>query len=118
MKGSRPETGGIKRLQIMIVIIDRGKGAHVERLLRECGVTYNMIAPGSGASGKALADILGLTDFERDIVISVVQEGRAHDVLDRLRFRFDLGRPDSGIAFTIPISGVSGPLALKYISGI
>ncbi|MDR1571717.1 MAG: hypothetical protein LBS32_04250 [Clostridiales Family XIII bacterium] len=117
MKGGKPEAGGIKRIHLMFTIVDRGMGDEVERVLRESGVTYNMTAPGYGASGLALADILGLTDFERDIVISVVREDRAHDILDRLRFRFDLGRPDSGIAFTIPISGVSGPLALKYISG-
>ena len=118
MKGSKHEVCGIKRLQLMVTIIDRGRGGDVERLLRESGVSYNMIAPGYGASGKALADILGLTNFERDIVVSVVMESRAHDIMDRLRVRFDLGRPDSGIAFTVPISGVSGPLALKYISGV
>ena len=118
MKGSKHEVCGIKRLQLMVTIIDRGRGGDVERLLRESGVSYNMIEPGYGASGKALADILGLTNFERDIVVSVVMESRAHDIMDRLRVRFDLGRPDSGIAFTVPISGVSGPLALKYISGV
>jgi hypothetical protein len=35
-----------------------------------------------------------------------------------LLYKFDMDKPDSGIAFTIPISGVSGPAALKYISGL
>jgi hypothetical protein len=118
MRSDKHGADCIKRLQLLFTVIDRGRGNDVERLLREGGVTYNMTAPGYDASGVDLADILGLTDFERDIVISVVQEDRAHDILDRLRIKFDLDRPDCGLAFTIPISGVSGSLALKYISGI
>jgi hypothetical protein len=33
-------------------------------------------------------------------------------------YKFDIDKPDKGIAFTIPVSGVSGPLALRYISGL
>jgi hypothetical protein len=118
MKSDKPETDGIKRLQLLFTIIDRGRGEAVERFLRESGVSYNMTAPGYDASGMDLADILGLTDFERDVVISVVSEDRAHSILDRLRIKFDLDSSDCGLAFVVPISGVSGPLAFKYISGL
>jgi hypothetical protein len=50
-------------------------------------------------------------------VISVVTKDRVREILNMLLCKFDTDKPDKGIAFTIPISGVSGPLALKYISG-
>jgi hypothetical protein len=107
-----------KRVEIMFTIVDSGMGGEVVKSLRECGVTYNLMSVGYGASGYDIAGLLGLHDFEKDVVISVVTEERVREMLSMLMYRFDLDKPDKGIAFTIPISGVSGPLALRYISGI
>lgn len=108
----------MKRIEVLITIVDRGKGDKIVQALRESKVTYNLSSVGYGASGLALVDMLGLTSTEKDIIISVVPEERAHEILNILLYKFDLDKPDKGIAFTVPISGVSGPIALKYISGV
>jgi hypothetical protein len=108
----------LRRVEILFTIVDSGKGGEVVKSLRECGVTYNLMSVGYGASGHELTDLLGFHDFEKDIVISVVAQGRVHEALSMLLYKFDIDKPDKGIAFTIPISGVSGPLALRYISGL
>ncbi|MDR2296124.1 MAG: hypothetical protein LBD95_04935 [Clostridiales Family XIII bacterium] len=110
-----PDT--FKRVEILFVIAAGGKGDALVKSLRECGVTYNLLSVGYGASAHRLTDFLGLNDFEKDIVISVVTKERVREVLNMLLYRFDMDKPDKGIAFTVPISGVSGPMALKYISG-
>jgi hypothetical protein len=110
-----PDT--FKRVEILFTITDSGEGGAVVKSLRECGVTYNLTAVGYGAVGHRITDFLGFNDFEKDIVISVVTKDRVRDVLNMLLYKFDLDKPNKGIAFTIPISGVSGPSALKYISG-
>jgi hypothetical protein len=108
----------LKRIEILFTIMDSGKGGEVVKSLRECGVTYNLMAVGYGASAHNLTDFLGFSsDFDKDIVLSVVTEDRIHEVLSMLHYKFDMDKPDKGIAFTVPISGVSGPLALRYISG-
>jgi hypothetical protein len=108
---------GIKRVDLVYTIVDRGKGEDVVNLLRESGVTFNLISVGYGASGLGLVDFLGFTDLERDIVLSVVTRDRSRMILDRLLYKFDLNEADRGIAFVMPISGVCGSLALRYISG-
>lgn len=108
----------VKRIKLLITIIDRGLGNQVVELLRESGVTFNMISPGYGATGSDIMDCLGLTDSEKDLILSVVTEDKVKSLLDKIFYKFDLDEPGHGIAFTIPISGVSGPLALRYISGI
>jgi nitrogen regulatory protein PII len=107
----------MKRVALVFSIVDRGRGDDVCRLLRENGVTFNLISVGYGASGLGLVDYLGLTDFERDITLSVVQADRARGLLQKLLYKLDLDEPYNGIAFAVPISGVSGGLALRYISG-
>jgi hypothetical protein len=116
--GLRQSPDIFKRVEILFTIMDSGKGDEVVKSLRECGVTYNLISMGYGASGHDLADFLGFSDSEKDIVISVVTKDRVRDILNMLIYKFDMDKPDRGIAFTIPISGVSGPLALRYISGL
>ncbi|MDR2356173.1 MAG: hypothetical protein LBE16_08270 [Clostridiales Family XIII bacterium] len=106
-----------KRVEILFTIVAGGQGDAVVKSLRECGVTYNLTSVGYGAAAHRFTDFLGFNDLDKDIVISVVTKDRVRDILNMLLYKFDIDKPDKGIAFTVPISGVSGPLALKYISG-
>lgn len=108
----------MKRIKLLVAIVDRGLGNEVVEILRDSGVTYNMIAPAFCAAGSEIMDILGLSNPERDMVISVVTEEKTDSVLNKLLYKLDLDEPGNGFAFTIPITGVSGPLALRYISGM
>jgi len=108
----------VKRIKLLVAIVDRGKGDGVVAILRENGVTYNMVSPAHRATGSAFMDYLGLSNPERDMVFSVVTEDKVDRILKKLMYKYDLEQPGNGVAFTIPITGVSGPLALRYISGI
>jgi len=108
----------IKRIKLLIAIIERGRGDDVVNILRESGVTYNLVSPAHRATGSAIMDYLGLSNPERDIVISVVTEDKVEGILKKIMYKFNMEQPGNGVAFTIPITGVSGPLALRYISGI
>ncbi len=107
----------VKRIKLLIVIVDRGYGEDVCSLLRKCNVSFNMVSPGHGASGTAIADYLGITSSEKDIVISILLEELSVSVLEKLQVKYNMDQPGNGIAFTVPIAGISGPLALKYMSG-
>lgn len=108
----------LKKVKLLIVILDRGKGEEAAAVLRESGVTYNMIAHTLFSTGSDIIGFLGLSNNERDMVLSVVTEDKVPNVMQKLLYKLDLDEPGNGIAFTIPIVGVSGPRALRYISGI
>ncbi len=108
----------LKRIKLLVAIVDRGNGDEVVEILRESGVTYNLISPGYCASGSDIMDYLGLSNPERDLILSIITEEKVDDVLKKLLYKLNLDEPGNGMAFTIPIAGVSGPLALRYISGI
>jgi nitrogen regulatory protein PII len=108
----------VKRIKLLVAIVDRGKGDDVVEILRESGVTYNLVSPAYRATGLEIMDYLGLANPERDIIFSVVTEDKVGRVLNKLLYKLNFDEPGNGLAFTIPISGVSGPLALRYISGI
>lgn len=102
----------------MITIVHRGLGDKVVRELRHLGVTYNMATVAYDAIGLDLRDVLGLTENECELVLSVLTESKAKAVLSMIEYKFSLNEPDAGMAFCIPIEGVGGPLSLRYISGI
>lgn len=106
------------KIKLVVVIVERGMGEQVCSLLRKSHVSFNMISPGYGASGSNIKDYLGITSSEKDIVLSVVNDEQIISIMDKLLGKFNMDQPGNGIAFAIPISGVSGPLALRYMAGI
>lgn len=108
----------MKRIKLLVALVDRGKGDDVVEILRESGITYNLVSPAYQASGSEIMDYLGLTNPERDMVFSVVTEDKVEGALSKLLYKLNLDEPGKGFAFAIPITGVSGPLALRYISGM
>ncbi|WP_027400429.1 hypothetical protein [Anaerovorax odorimutans] len=112
------KTDNIKRIKLLITIVERGSGDRVIKFYRKNGITFNMVSPGYGTAGPEVMHYLGLTDYEKDIILSIITEDRVSETINKTRYYFDLDRPGNGIVFAIPICGVSGPLALKYISGL
>lgn len=106
-----------RKLLLLITIVNREAGEDVAALYRANGITFNMISPGYGAAGLEILDYLGLTETEKDIVFSIAPDEKIRDILPLVNDLFNLKDPGTGIAFTIPVSGVSGPKALHYISG-
>jgi hypothetical protein len=108
----------IERIKLMITVLNRGLSDVLIKELRSLGITFNMASVGYKASGLELADYFGLTEKECDIVFSVVPESKVKTVLHMVEFKFSLNEPGTGASICVPISGVGGPVSLKYISGI
>ena len=106
-----------QKLKLLVTIVKRDAGDHVAAFLRERGISYNLIAPAYGAFGLELRDYLGFSETEKDIVISVATEGELPGLLSAVNEEFSLDEPDTGISFTIPLAGISGPQALMYVTG-
>ncbi len=106
-----------KRMKLLITILNKDDGEEVAAFYRKHGLTFNMIAPAYGAAGLEIMDYLGLTSTEKDMLISMADEDKIRMILPDLQKTFGLDKPNSGIAFTIPLAGISGPKALRYVSG-
>lgn len=108
----------IERVKLMVSIVERTLSDKVIKELRGLGVTFNMASVGYTAVGQELADYLGITESECAIIFSVVTESKVASVLAMMSYKFSLNEPGTGIALCVPISGVGGPVSLRYISGI
>ncbi len=103
------------KIKLIITIVDRGNGEKISEMFRENGVIYNIIALGRGTAKSDILDYLGLGETEKDIVLSIVKEDKVKHIIESLKERFNLKKPGTGIAFSIPISSVDSAAALELI---
>ncbi|MDR0853047.1 MAG: hypothetical protein LBN34_01635 [Clostridiales Family XIII bacterium] len=107
-------------INMMITIVRRGMADQVISAFRSIGVTYNMALVGVVGTGLDVADYLGLSEHESEIILSVVVDSKKDRAIALIDFKFAMaGNHNSkGVSAIVPITGVSGPLVLKYISGV
>ncbi|MDD4584188.1 MAG: hypothetical protein PHR60_08410 [Eubacteriales bacterium] len=107
----------MEHIKFIITIVKRGDGEKVAAFYRSHGLTFNMISPGYGAAGLEILDYLGLTETEKDMIISIAKEDQVHEILPLVEETFHLKAPGNGIVFTVPITGISGSTAFYYVTG-
>lgn len=70
-----------------------------------------------GAAKERTLDMLGLESTEKVLLSTLVPSASAKTLMRRLLTDMRIDAPNSGIAFTVNVSGVSGTSALRYLCG-
>ena len=104
-------------LNLLLTIVDRGKGDGVAQLLQREGVLAHFIALGNGTADQGLLSLLGLKDTAKDVVFSFMRRDTAVKALRKLSYALDIDLPGRGIAFLLPLSSVGGSQTRDYLSG-
>lgn len=97
-----------QKLQLMITLVDRGKGAMVVSFYRKERLHFNYTSLGFGTANSEILDYLGLGETEKDIVFTLIPACRVGPVIRMAGEKFNLHTPGKGILFTLPLTGVSG----------
>ena len=103
-KAAGPVQGAYR---ILIVITNPKLAPKATKLLDESSIPmhFQMIAAGTASSD--ILDILGLGSTDKSFLISMVPKGLCRGLLKKLKRTLKIGLPDSGIVFTMPLTGVS-----------
>ena len=103
---SQPPT--FPRLKLLVTIIDRGKGGAAVELFRRYGLAFDYLCMGLGTASSLILDYFGLSETEKDVVLTLVPADQVAQVMEAADRRFHFHSPGRGILFTCPLSGVSG----------
>lgn len=79
-------------------------------LFKEGNVPMQYIFHAQGTATSDVMDMLGLDGVDKNILMSMMPRDFADEMLRKLRKRLHLGMPNTGIAFTVFMSGGSGHL--------
>ena len=105
----------IKKLKLLITIVDRPKGEFYLDVISQFDVNYQMVIGGLGTASSELVELLGL-EPHKAVVISVIREELAETVMECLEDKFATIRGGKGVAFAIPLSSVIGVNAYRFLS--
>lgn len=95
------------QMKWLISIVSRGKGEELAKLYAKSQIGAHLIVQGRGTASSDILHYLGLGSPEKDILLSLSPADLLAHKLPRLRELPIFSRAGHGIAFTIPLSGIS-----------
>jgi hypothetical protein len=105
-----------QKLKLLVTIVDRNKGELYTDLLQSFDINVQMILAGEGTASTAMLQVLGLTNSDRAVLLSIVREDRSKEALQMLEEEFKTVRGGKGIAYTIPLKSVVGVAIYRFLS--
>ena len=105
----------IKKLKLLITVVDRQKGEFYLDVISQFDVNCQMAMGGLGTATSALVELLGL-EPHKAVILRVVREDRVEEIMNTLEDKFATIRNGKGIAFAIPLSGVIGVNMYRFLS--
>ena len=105
-------------LKVMMIIIDRNKTDKLLSKLEQIGVNFPHVFRAEGTAKSEILDLLGVGHSEKSIIFSTLTQDTVIKVKEILTKDFDILKKGNGIAFTLPITSVSGPATLQILSGM
>ena len=101
----------LKQLTLIASIVERGSATKLTKLYTEHQVFTHFRCEGTGTATSEIMDILGLRSSEKDIVLSITALGTARELMGKLNGDLRGAVPGRGIAFSLPLAGVSNLVA-------
>ena len=106
-----------QKISLVVTIVNRGCGNEINQVLSNQNVFFRMVLLAHGTADSDLLDYLGLGETEKDVVLCTVESSRVPALLQELKREMSLEEIGKGIAFSIPISSVGGPVTYRFLQG-
>ena len=114
-KNEKPNKLVLKKLKLIITVVDRPKGEFYMDVIGGFDVNCQMLLAGEGTARSELVDLLGLNP-EKAVILSVAREDRVSEIMNTLETKFETVRNGKGVAFAVPLSSVIGVNLYQFMS--
>lgn len=104
-------------MRLIVAVVDRTKSKRLIRLLNRRKIRVQLAAPGVGTAPSELQSYLGFGETEKTVVLAFVAATEVPSLFDAFGTELDFDKPNTGVAFSLPVSTVSGLTALRYLLG-
>lgn len=104
------------RLEMLVTVVARSKAEYYTDLIQSFDVNMQAVALANGTADAKTLRYLGLTDTEKVVIFSIIQEDKLPDALNALEEKFKTVKNGKGIAYTIPLTSVIGALLFGFLS--
>lgn len=97
-------------LKLLVVIVDEDRVERVTDYLRENFVRLQYACAGKGTANSDILNLFGLDGSEKALLFCLLPDFHADKLLEIMPHNLELHKHGSGIAFTMPLSGVCNPI--------
>lgn len=101
----------VPRPKLLIGIVNNGEDHKVKQIINEVSLTFSFVFEGLGTARSHLLDYLGIGETEKSVMFLLIPETDEDAIIRALRAQLSLYLAGRGIAFTVPLSGISEIIA-------
>ena len=93
--------------QLLALITTHKLADKAEAIFKKSRLPLQYRFTAEGTAPSEMIDMLGLGSVDKSMLLSMIPKGAAEDLMDNLKSKLKMQEVNSGIAFTIPLSGAS-----------
>ena len=113
---AKNKVSNVRKLKILITVIDRSKTLFYVDLLEQFEVNVQMVLFGKGTANSQMLDLLGLAESDKSVILSYIREDKVKDAMDTLSEKFKTVKNGKGIAYTIALDSIIGVSIYQLLS--
>ena len=107
-----------QKLKLLFTVVDRKKAEFYADFIQSFEVNMQLTLAARGTASTETLSMLGLTDSEKSVIISVIKEEKAPAALNALEEKFRTIKNGKGIAYTVPMSGTIGVAIYQFLANL
>lgn len=107
-----------QKLKLLLTVVNREKAEFYTDFLQTFEVNMQLTLAASGTASTETLSLLGLSDTEKSVIISVIKEEKAPLALAALEEKFRTIKRGKGIAYTIPMTGTIGVAIYQFLANM
>ena len=104
------------KMQLLFTVVNRKKAEFYTDLLQNYEVYMQLALSASGTAGSSMMELLGLTDSDKTVIISIIRSDKAKEALAALEEKFKTVKGGKGIAYTVPMTSTVGVAIYQFLS--
>ena len=105
------------RVKLLIGIINKEDESRLTEIVNECATAVHFSGVGHGTARSSYMNYFGLGEMEKRITMSLIPASAEHNILNAIGHGLKLYLVGRGIAFTVPLSGISNIINGAILSG-
>ncbi len=105
-----------KKLMLLFTIVNRNKAEFYADVLQKFEINMQLILAANGTADTTIKSLLGLTDSEKSVIISVIRRDKCRAAMAELDEKFKTVKGGKGIAYTVPMTSTIGVAIYQFLA--
>ena len=104
------------KLMLLFTIVNRNKAEFYVDVLQKFEINMQLVLAASGTASTNIQSLLGLTDTDKSVIISVIRRDKCRAALSELEEKFKTVKGGKGIAYTVPMTSTIGVAIYQFLA--